>query len=406
MTIVPLDEHRDTPVVHSRRGPERTLALIEDLWQFAQRIHATEFVPGPLRRRPEAVLAAMVAGAERGLSAMESLRSIHVIDGRPTLSAEAMRALVFAAGHTIDIVESTDAKATVIGRRAGTETTSPPFTWTLDKARRARLANKQNWQTYPAAMLLARATADLCRALFPDVIAGLAVTEEITDEVEPPAATTRRTPPPRRSGDAGAAAPARTDRRLSAPPPAPATPSDSGLVPVSDTSTRPAQQRATTDLDGIPGADQPSWATPTPAAEPAQPADPALARRIHATIGQAFPDVDNPTRDRWRHALVAVVTRRSPDGPETSSAHLALDEQLELSKLLTNIQAGRASVADGPDATIELRVAGGWRYTITLDPPAVAVSRGDANEPAETLDLDPDVQDDSQADADAKGDTP
>jgi hypothetical protein len=55
---------------------------------------------------------------------------------------------------------------------------------------------------------------------------------------------------------------------------------------------------------------------------------------------------------------------------------LDLEEQLALSELLTKIIAGQATVADGPDDTIEIRAGGGWRYTITLDPPAVAVRQG------------------------------
>jgi hypothetical protein len=176
-------------------GPDRirsVIALLPDYIDLAGRISATEFVPKALQRRPEAVLAALMSGAERGLGPMESLRSIHIIEGRPTLSAEIQRALVLAAGHEIVIVEQNAQRATLQGRRRGSDSTSPEFTWTIDRARRARLLQKDNWVKYPEGMLLARASSELCRAVFPDVIAGLPSTEEVSDEAGPPAPTTRR----------------------------------------------------------------------------------------------------------------------------------------------------------------------------------------------------------------------
>jgi len=360
MSIVPLDDRR--PIV--RRGPGDVIDLVDDYWRLAERISATEFVPKALRNRPEAVLAALLSGAERGLGPMESLRSMHVIEGVPNLSAEAMRALVLAAGHEIEIVETTAQRAVVMGRRAGAERWSPQFIWTLDRARRARLANKDNWQRHPEDMLLARASGQLCKQIFPDVIRGLAVREELEDEFEQPAPTVRRAPPSRRRQLAPAAAP-------------PSTSSTSVAAGATSGSARrdEAPDTGTADLGGIPGADQPSWAT-TATPEPAQPADADLARRIHAEINQAFPAADGPSRDRYRHALVAVVTRRRDDGPVTSFRELMLEEQLKLSEILAHIHAGRATVTDEPDDLVKLRLPGGWWYLVGHDG-SVEGGRGD-----------------------------
>jgi hypothetical protein len=137
----------------------------------------------------------------------------------------------------------------------------------------------------------------------------------------------------------------------------------------------PGEAGTTSTGNDIPGADRPTWGgAPVESA----PADPSLSRRIHAEITKAFPDENSATRDRWRHALVAVVTRKRPDGPVSSSNDLDLEDQLALSNLLTRIMSGDSSIADGPDDTVELRVGGGWRYTIAGDPPTVTVAQGDS----------------------------
>jgi hypothetical protein len=51
----------------------------------------------------------------------------------------------------------------------------------MDDARRARLDRKPNWQAYPRPMLSARASAELIRAAFADVIGGLSAIEELDD---------------------------------------------------------------------------------------------------------------------------------------------------------------------------------------------------------------------------------
>ena len=145
-------------------------------WRLAQRISQTPFVPGALRGKPEAVLACVLYGAELGLGPMQSLASIHVIDGRPAAAPELMRALIARHGHRIDVVSSTDETVTLHGRRADTGGEAT-VTWTMADAKRAGLT-KGAWLTYPRAMLLARATSELARQLFADVVAGLSYTPE------------------------------------------------------------------------------------------------------------------------------------------------------------------------------------------------------------------------------------
>lgn len=163
-----------------------SIDLAPAAWQLANKVAGTDFAPKSLRGKPEAVLACILTGHEVGLSPMRSLALIHVVDGRPAMAAELMRALVLEAGHDIWIEEQTSTRVTIGGQRAGSSRETK-VTWTMDDAKRANLSGKQNWRSYPRAMLLARATSELCRAVFPDVLSGISHTiEELSDGDEVP----------------------------------------------------------------------------------------------------------------------------------------------------------------------------------------------------------------------------
>jgi hypothetical protein len=61
----------------------------------------TEFVPQGLRGNKPAILACVMTGRALGLDDMSSLRLIHVVNGRPTFSAELMVQIVRRHGHSI-----------------------------------------------------------------------------------------------------------------------------------------------------------------------------------------------------------------------------------------------------------------------------------------------------------------
>jgi hypothetical protein len=195
-------------------GPTRDVVdgwavQLAEVARLAEYIAATDFVPKAYRGQPAAVAAAILAGREMGIGPMTALQHLYVVEGRPAMSAQLMRAQVLAAGHDLRVVESTAARCTVVGRRKGDSAEREPVTWSGDDVRRAGLANRPTWQRYPRQMLLARATAELCRAVFPDVLGGMTYAVEEAADIPAdegadvaPAPTTRK----------------RIQRRPSAPP--------------------------------------------------------------------------------------------------------------------------------------------------------------------------------------------
>ena len=164
----------------SYRGRD-TFGVVSDAIRLADVICDTEMVPQVLRNRPEAIVAVVLMGHELGLGPMRSLQEIDLIQGRPELSAEGMRSLVFAAGHTI-VISATDESATAkCHRREWAPDEWVAFVFTMTDADRAGLIGKDNWKRYPRSMLSARVTTEACRAIFPDVIGGVSYTAEEID---------------------------------------------------------------------------------------------------------------------------------------------------------------------------------------------------------------------------------
>jgi hypothetical protein len=123
-------------------------------------------------------MACIMYGRELGLGPMTSLKHVRVINGEPSLSAQVMRARIFEAGHLITIREWTDDKCVLEGVRQGS-TQGAVVAWTVQDGRRAGLFKAGGaWEKYPRAMLLARATSELARAVFPDCLGPAAYTPE------------------------------------------------------------------------------------------------------------------------------------------------------------------------------------------------------------------------------------
>lgn len=167
----------------------------------------TPFVPASLRDRANAeitaanITAAILTGQELGLEPMAALRSIDVIQGTPALRAMTMRAVALAHGHDMWVVESTATRAIVRGRRKGSEHDQESV-WTLDRAKGLGLAGKDNWRKQPAAMLVARATAECARLIAADALLGMPYAiEELNDggDVEAAEPATPAAEQPRRT---------------------------------------------------------------------------------------------------------------------------------------------------------------------------------------------------------------
>lgn len=251
--------HQPASIVQAPADTDSWTTVAEQVFRLAKAITGTEFVPKSLRNSEAATAAAVFYGREVGLPPMTALTQTHVIEGRPSLSAEAQRALVFAAGHEIEIEQSDGGLCRLRGRRRGQEQWTR-VEWTIDTARAAGLLSKKGsaWASYPRAMLLARATTELCRMIFPDVIRGFRGLEEALDMADGDAAVAG-TPEP---VSGGATVQRKPRARKKAAP----------ALPPGET---PTVERPAIDGPPLPGEDQPEVVSGEVAEHP-DPVEPPL----------------------------------------------------------------------------------------------------------------------------------
>jgi hypothetical protein len=156
------------------RAPQTALepTSVAEAFTLAQKLVQSGLL-GRSIQKAEGALAIILTGRELGLTTMQSLRSIHIIEGKPSLSADLMVALVKRSPvcEYFKLITSTGTVATYETSRRGEGVTCMSFT--IEQANAAGVASKQVWKSYPDAMLRARCIAALARAVYPDLLAGI-----------------------------------------------------------------------------------------------------------------------------------------------------------------------------------------------------------------------------------------
>lgn len=124
-------------------------------------------------------LALMLVAQAEGQHPATIAQDYDVIQGRAARKTHSVLARFQQAGGVVQWQELSDsrAEATFSHPQGG----SLRISWTLDQARRAGLAGKDNWKNYPRAMLRARCIAEGVRAVYPAAIGGMLVAEEARD---------------------------------------------------------------------------------------------------------------------------------------------------------------------------------------------------------------------------------
>jgi hypothetical protein len=115
-------------------------------------------------------------GRELGVGPVTSMMGIHIVEGKPALSSNLVGARIKSSEkYDYRVRERTDQLCRLeFFERIGGKMESLGFAeFSIEDARRAKLAEKGVWKSYPKSMLFSRAMTDGARTHCPDVFGGL-----------------------------------------------------------------------------------------------------------------------------------------------------------------------------------------------------------------------------------------
>jgi hypothetical protein len=153
---------------------------LSEAMEFAKIMSDSDLVPKDYRGKPGNVLVAIQMGQEVGLKPIQAVQNIAVINGRPAIWGDALLALCMP--HIATIMENYDEESQTaycsVTRKNGLEGHGQ---WSMEDAKRAGLAGRETWKSYPRRMCQMRARGFALRDAMPDVLKGITTAEEAQD---------------------------------------------------------------------------------------------------------------------------------------------------------------------------------------------------------------------------------
>ena len=172
---------------------------IDDAYRLAKAVHVSGLAP-PGFKTAEQIMIAIMHGQEIGLTPLQSLQRLAVINNRVTIWGDGALGLVRGSGlceYVTEFLEEEagDKRRAVCQVRRKGERHQIERTFSIADAKKAGLWGKSGpWTQYPDRMLQMRARAFALRDGFADVLGGLYLREEMDDPPKPGAVTTTAAP--------------------------------------------------------------------------------------------------------------------------------------------------------------------------------------------------------------------
>jgi len=154
---------------------------LEHWEKVAEKLSKSAFIPKSYQNNPSNILVGMELGLQLGLSPIQALQSIAVVNGIPTIYGDGFLAVIMAHPEFEWIEEKmVNGSAVCTIKRKGMEPHSKTFT--VEMAKKAGLWGKPGpWSQHPDRMLQMRARGFCGRDTFPDALKGFKCIEEVQD---------------------------------------------------------------------------------------------------------------------------------------------------------------------------------------------------------------------------------
>ena len=156
------------------------LIPFDDVQRMAKAVAASKLFG--MKSHEEAIALMLVAQSE-GLHPARAALEYHIINGRPSLKADAMLSRFQNAGGKVDWKTYTDEECT--GIFSHPQGGSVTITWTIAMGHKAKLTGNPTWSKFPRAMLRARCISEGIRTVYPGVSVGIYTPEEVSDFTPP-----------------------------------------------------------------------------------------------------------------------------------------------------------------------------------------------------------------------------
>jgi hypothetical protein len=206
-----VDTHQSTEMVQSKEAMSASILLVES-WDertiIAEKMLEGNMIPSTFSS-PESVISVIEMGTELGMGPWASLNNIITIQGKVTLTLNAMLSIARSKGVLINVIKDYELtettvrtkdgpkkvhdRATTVVITRGEDVYSPSgklldsrvseYTYTKywQEAVKAELTTKDNWKRMPRQMLRARTITEALRLYAADIILGMYESTEIGD---------------------------------------------------------------------------------------------------------------------------------------------------------------------------------------------------------------------------------